>query len=46
MLSIRDDAELLLELTAGYDVEHFLSDERTKLAVSMLLIKIGESVKL
>ena len=45
LLNIKDDAELLLKLTDEYDFEHFLSDEKTKLAVSMLLIKIGESVK-
>jgi uncharacterized protein with HEPN domain len=45
LLNIKDDAELLLELTDGYDFEHFLDDARTKLAVSMLLIKVGEFVK-
>jgi len=45
LLKIMDDAELLLKLTDEYDFERFLSDEKTKLAVSMLLIKIGESVK-
>jgi uncharacterized protein with HEPN domain len=44
LLNIKDDAELLLELIDGYDFKRFLSDERTKLAVSMLLIKIGECV--
>jgi len=45
LLNIKDDGELLLELTDEYDFERFLSDEKTKLAVSMLLIKIGEFVK-
>ena len=34
-----------MELADGYDLERFLSDERTKRAFSMSLIKIGGSVK-
>jgi uncharacterized protein with HEPN domain len=45
LLNIQDDAEFLLEMSEGYDLQSFLCDEKMKLAVSMLLIKIGESVK-
>ena len=45
LLNIIDEAEILLEMTKGYDLQSFLSDEKTKRAVSMALINIGESVK-
>jgi uncharacterized protein with HEPN domain len=45
LLNIIDEIDVLLEMTDGYDLEHFLRDEKTKRAVSMSLINIGESVK-
>jgi uncharacterized protein with HEPN domain len=45
LLNIKDEVEILFEMTEGYDLQSFLSDEKTKRAVSMSLIKIGESVK-
>jgi len=45
LLNIKDTVETLIGLVDGYDFSRFLSDERTKLAVSMSLIKIGEYVK-
>jgi len=42
LLFIKDGAELLLEMIEGCDLQGFLSDERTQLAVSMALITIGE----
>ena len=45
LLNMKDSLEVLIGLVDGYDFHQFLSDERTKLAVSMSLIKIGESVK-
>lgn len=33
------------EIIAGYDLEKFIIDERTKRAVCMTLINIGELVK-
>jgi uncharacterized protein with HEPN domain len=45
LLSIKDEAEILLEMVDRYDLQRFLSDEMAKRAVSMSLIKIGEYVK-
>lgn len=45
LLNTIDEIDVLLEMTDGYDLEHFLRDEKTKRAVSTSLINIGESVK-
>jgi len=45
LLNIKDEAEVLLEMTEGYDLQSFLESEMLKRAVSMALINIGESVK-
>jgi uncharacterized protein with HEPN domain len=42
---IISEAEELAKLTDGYDLASFLADERTKRAVSMTLINVGELVK-
>ena len=44
-LYIQEEAEIVIDLVDGYDLELFLSDERTKRSVCMTLINIGESVK-
>jgi uncharacterized protein with HEPN domain len=43
--NIKDEAEVLLEMTDRYDLQSFVSSEVMKRAVSMALINIGESVK-
>ena len=45
LLIIKDDAELLLKLIGEYDFQSFVNDEKMKLAASMSLINVGESVK-
>ncbi|MCL2263731.1 MAG: DUF86 domain-containing protein [Defluviitaleaceae bacterium] len=40
------EATLITNLITGYDCETFISDEKTKRAVCMTLINIGEMVKL
>ena len=45
LLNIKDEVEMVMELAEGYDLERFLSDERTKRSVCMTLINIGESAK-
>ena len=45
LLNIKDEAEILIEMTEGYDLQSFLESEMLKRAVSMALINIGESVK-
>ena len=45
LLNIKDEAEILLKMTEGYDLQDFLTNEMMKCAVSMALINIGESVK-
>ena len=45
LLIIKDDAELLLKLIGEYDSQSFVNDEKMKLAASMSLINLGESVK-
>ena len=42
LLFIKDEAEFLLEMTDGCDLQGFLSDEGKKRAGSMALITIGE----
>ena len=43
---ILDETNVIIELIKGFDCAAFLLDERTKRAVSMTLINIGELVKL
>jgi len=43
--SIKETTGTLIWLVDGYDFPQFLDDERTKLAVSMSLIRLGEYVK-
>jgi len=45
LLNIKDEAEILLEMTEGYVLQSFPESEMLKRAVSMALINIGESVK-
>ena len=42
---IRDESEFLLEMVDGHDLDNFLNNRQLQNAVSMVLIKIGESVK-
>jgi uncharacterized protein with HEPN domain len=42
---IKDDANLLLKLIEEYDFQSFVNDDKMKLATSMSLINLGESVK-
>ncbi|MDR1589765.1 MAG: DUF86 domain-containing protein [Oscillospiraceae bacterium] len=46
LINICDEAKIIAELTVGYDLDSFLCDERTKRAVAMSLINIGELIKL
>ena len=46
LLKIFDEANIIADLIEGFDCETFLADEKTKRAVSMTLINIGELVKL
>ncbi|MDR2854550.1 MAG: DUF86 domain-containing protein [Methanomicrobiales archaeon] len=43
---IKEEAELLIELTDGCDLQGFLDSELLKRTFCMTLINIGESVKL
>jgi len=43
---ISDEMRIIDDLTDGYDFDVFVSDEKTKRAVCMTLINIGEMVKL
>ena len=43
---IYDEANVIANLIDGFDCETFVSDEKTKRAVCMTLINIGEMVKL
>ena len=45
LIKIIDEVVLMKEMVDGYTQEKFLSDEKTKRAVSMTLINIGELVK-
>jgi len=40
------EADMIADLISGYDCESFIKDEKTKRAVCMTLINIGELVKL
>jgi uncharacterized protein with HEPN domain len=46
LINICDEAKIMAELTVGFDLDSFLRDERTKRAVAMSLINIGELIKL
>ena len=43
---ILDEAKIIEDLIKGYDCDKFIADEKTKRAVCMTLINIGEMVKL
>jgi len=43
---ILDEANVIADLIEGYACDSFISDEKTKRAVCMTLINIGEMVKL
>lgn len=45
IIKILDEIEVIDFLIQKYDIEKFLQDERTKRAVAMTLINIGELVK-
>ena len=42
---IQEEAEFLLEITKNHDLNNFPNNRQLQNAVSMVLIKIGESVK-
>ena len=44
LLKLKEEAEILLELTDGYDLQGFLSREVLKRAIGMTLINLGELV--
>jgi len=46
LLKIFDEANIIADLIENYDCETFIEDEKTKRAVCMTLINIGELVKL
>jgi len=43
---ISEEAEIITSMIAGLEYEDFIGDEKTKRAVCMTLINIGEMVKL
>ncbi|MCL1995683.1 MAG: DUF86 domain-containing protein [Defluviitaleaceae bacterium] len=43
---ILDEANIIADLITGHDCDSFIADEKTKRAVCMTLINIGEMVKL
>ena len=43
---ILGEADMIADLISGYDCESFIKDEKTKRAVCMTLVNIGEMVKL
>ena len=45
LIKILEEAEVVFELVEGMSMDQFLADERTRRAVSMTLINIGELVK-
>lgn len=45
ILRLKSEIRIIDTLIQGFDVDAFLSDERTKRAVCMTLINIGELVK-
>jgi uncharacterized protein with HEPN domain len=46
LIHICEEAAIIAELLRGFDLASFLQDERTKRAVAMSLINIGELIKL
>lgn len=44
-MRLRGETRLVSEMLDGFDLQAFLADERTKRAVCMTLINIGELVK-
>ena len=46
LMKILAEANVIADLIKGYDCEAFIADEKTKRAVCMTLINIGELVKL
>jgi len=46
LIKILDEANVIEDLVRGADFKEFVSDEKTKRAVCMTLINIGELVKL
>jgi uncharacterized protein with HEPN domain len=46
LIHICEEAAVIAEFLRGFDLASFLKDERTKRAVAMSLINIGESIKL
>ena len=46
MKKILEEAQIIVSMIAGFDYEVFIVDEKTKRAVCMALINIGEMVKL
>ena len=44
LFKLKEEAEVLLEMTDGYDLQGFLDSEVLKRAVSMTLINLGELV--
>jgi len=44
LLKLKEEAEVLLEMTDGYDLQGFLGSEVLKRAVGMTLINLGELV--
>ena len=45
LLIIKEEAEILLDLIGGYDLQDFLGSELLRRGVSMTLINIGECAK-
>ena len=39
---VMEEASVIVDMTEGFDCETFIKDERTKRAVCMTLINIGE----
>jgi len=46
LMKILDESNIIADLIEGFDCKAFIADEKTKRAVSMTLINIGELVKL
>lgn len=45
LIRLRGEVRLVSQMLDGFDLQSFLADERTKRAVCMTLINIGELVK-
>ena len=46
LINICEEAAVVAELLRGFDLASFIEDERTKRAIAMSLINIGELIKL